>query len=93
MKILQKNPLKSCCGTQTLTLALSAPIQNYHTKNFKEKGYFISEPYEKNGFLYLKKEGLIATGVFKQNVLTVKCQGANCLNLKESFFSDLESLV
>lgn len=57
---------------------LNIPIVKEHLSIFQQAGFSFVRTYLDAGMLYIESKGLIATGVFGLNELTIKCKNIQC---------------
>jgi hypothetical protein len=84
--------VKSCCGSSSTILETDKPLRKYQVDVFKAAGYVIPDNFFNSGVFYAQKDGLIATGSFGTNKISLRVS-ARSKDLVEEFSQLLEIAV
>ena len=91
--MIERREVKSCCAAKSVIFFLKKAVRKSQVPMFKEKGYNISEFYEKAGIFYLNNGGLIVQGPFGGTSLTIQCNAPDCVQKINQFEINLKEIL
>jgi hypothetical protein len=89
---IKTHTIKSCCGNSSTILETDKPLRKYQVDVFKQAGYVIPDNFFNSGVFYAQKDGLIATGSFGTNKISLRVSPRS-QDLIQEFSQLLEAAV
>ena len=91
---MKKHTLKSCCGSRShIWLLEGSPIRKSHVEAFTAAGYVVPPNFTQSGVFYATRGGVIVTGAFGTQRLSVRCSGPDCESKLAQLEVDLTAIV
>ncbi len=90
---VKRTKVKACCGSTAFVFTTDKPIKKLHLQAFKDAGYSCPNNFSISGVFYVCIGALIATTSYGATNINVRCHGANCVALMDSFANLLDKTI